>query len=519
MTIRVWKRALSLLVALCAPAFLATCSRPPPRPNVLVITIDTWRADRLSCAGFPRVVTPNLDRLASEGLRFTHVSVPRAKTTPAIASLFTGLYPHEHGARDLLMPLASTHPLLTERLRDAGWRTGAIVGNFVLRDDFSGLARGFDSWTEDLPDALGVPPENVPQRAARSLTDGALAALGLEPHAGGAGPKEAFTRPDAPWFLWLHYMDPHGIYAAPLEHRVYQRAEPEWIPPAPALRPDGLNRRWIAEYNVPADARAPDGRIDAARVRDHYDAEVRYADAEIGRVLDALRASGELERTIVVVTSDHGESLGEQDYWFEHGRNVSEATVRIPLLVRWPKEIPGGFATGVRDVDTSLCDVAPTLLDLLGLPPLAEANGARGISLARVWRDGAGLQRPIFAEKVDRDEEEGAIQSKSVRIGDWKWIRRFTHARAASSGTGTGTARLVTLSDELYDLAADPDEATNLAANPPSRAPVDRLVAELVRFTALDERFPELGAILREHRGALEGGDAETIRILKALGY
>lgn len=503
----------------CAAAFLAlacaACSPRPARPNVLLITIDTWRADRLSCAGFPRAVTPNLDRLAAEGLRFTHVSAPRAKTTPALASLLTGLYPHDHGARDLLMPLSPAHPLLAERLRDAGWRTGAIVGNFVLRDDFSGLARGFDSWTEDLPDVLGVPPENVPQRTARSLTDGALAALGLAAPAAEAGPRSAFARPDAPWFLWLHYMDPHGVYEAPPEHRVFERAEPEWIPPAPAPRPDGANRRWIAEYNVPADARSADGRIDAARVRDRYDAEVHYADAEIGRLLDALRAAGQLERTIVVVTADHGESLGEQDYWFEHGRNVSEATVRVPLLVRWPAQIAGGPGTGVRDQDTSLCDIAPTLLDFLGLPPLVATDGTGGISQAEAWRSGRSQPRPVFAEKVDRDEQEGAVQSKSVRIGDWKWIRRFAHARDATSGK----ERLVTLSDELYDLAADPRETTDLAAQPPARAPVDRLVAELLRFTALDERFPELGAALREHREAVEHGDAETIRILKALGY
>lgn len=502
-----------LALFLCAPllaALCATCGRMPDRPNVLLVTIDTWRADRLSSAGYPRAITPNLDRLASEGSRFTHVTTPRAKTTPAIASLLTGLQPHEHGARDLLMPLAPTHPLLAERLRAAGWRTGAIVGNFVLRDDFAGLARGFDSWTEDLPDALGVPPENVPQRTARSLTDGALAALGLAAPSGDAGPSGAFTRSDEPWFLWLHYMDPHGVYEAPPEHRVFEREEPEWIPPAPAPRADGIGRRWIAEYNVPAEARAADGRIDAALVRDRYDAEVRYADAQIGRLLDTLRARGELDRTIVIVTSDHGESLGEQDYWFEHGRNVSEATVRVPLLVRWPTSVPGGPRPGASNTDTSLCDIAPTLLDLLGLPPLAPGGGT---SQARAWREGTSLQRPIFAEKVDRDELEGSVQSKSVRIGDWKWIRRFTHAQSG------GQDRLVTLSDELYDLTTDPFETTNLAGDPPPRAPVARLLAELVRFTAQDERFSELGEILREHRDVIERGDAETVRILRALGY
>ncbi len=493
----------------------AACSRAPKPPNVLLITIDTWRADRLSCAGFPREVTPNLDRLAREGTRFTHVSAPRAKTTPALASLFTGLYPHEHGVRDLLMPLAPTHPVLAERLRDAGWNTAAIVGNFVLRADFSGLSRGFGAWTEDLPDALGVPPEDVPQRTAHSLTDGAFTALGLAPAHADAGPRDAMANGDAPWFLWLHYMDPHGIYAAPPEHRVFERVTPEWIPPAPPANADGTNRRWIAEYNVPAEARGADARIDAARVRDLYDAEVRYADAEIGRLLDALRARGDLADTIVIVTADHGESLGEQDYWFEHGRNVSEATVRVPLVVHWPAHVPGGPKAGVQDGDVSLSDVAPTLLDLLGLPALSASATGGGTSRARAWKSGEAIQTPIFAEKIDRDEAEGTVQSKSVRVGDWKWIRRF--ARIANEADGH--PRLATLSDELYDLAVDPYETTNLAADPPERAPVERLVAELVRFAALDDHLPELGAVLREHRAELEAGDAETIRVLKALGY
>ena len=427
----------------------------------------------------------------------------------------TGLYPHEHGARDLLVPIDASRAVFAERLRDAGYSTAAIVGNFVLRDDFSGLARGFDSWTEDLPDVHGVPPENVPQRTARSLIDGALAALGLGAPAANAGPGTSIRREGTPWFLWLHLMDPHGVYAAPIEHRVFDETDPEWIPPPPEPRLSGLNRRWIAEYNVPTDARGTDGRIDAARVIARHDAEVRYADHELGRLFDALRKTGELERTLVVVTSDHGESLGEQDYWFEHGRNVSEATVRVPLLVRWPDILAGRPSPGVRGTDTSLTDVTPTLLDLLGLPPLAEPGPARGQSLAEAWRTGADQVRPLFAEKIDRDEVEGAIQSKSVRIGGWKWIRRFVHTADAVDGT----RRLVTLSDELYDLAVDPFEVTNLALDPPTRAPVERLQAELARFTALDARFPELGAVLREHRAAFEKNDAETVRILKSLGY
>jgi arylsulfatase A-like enzyme len=146
---------------------------------------------------------------------------------------------------------------------------------------------------------------------------------------------------------------------------------------------------------------------------------------------------------------------------------------------------------------------------------LCAATPGRGTSRAAAWREGTALQRPIFAEKIDRDEAEGTVQSKSVRIGDWKWIRRFARA----SGAGDGVPRLATLTDELYDLHADPFETTNLAADPPTRAPVDRLVAELVRFAARDDHLPELGAVLREHRAQLEAGDAEAVRVLKALGY
>ena len=123
------------------------CTRAPERPNVLLITVDTLRADRLSSLGSLRATTPCLDRLAAQGLVFTHAESPRSKTTPAIVSIFTGLYPHDHGARELLMPVAPTIPLLPQRFRDAGYRAGAIVGNFVLKDEHSGLQRGFDQWT------------------------------------------------------------------------------------------------------------------------------------------------------------------------------------------------------------------------------------------------------------------------------------------------------------------------------------------------------------------------------------
>ncbi|MBM3985236.1 MAG: sulfatase, partial [Planctomycetes bacterium] len=335
---------LASVLAACGPA-------EPRRPDVLLIVVDTLRADHLSAWGYARPTSPRLDALAADALRFTHAQTPRAKTLPAVASLLTGLYPHDHGVRDNATRIPDDVPLLAEALAGAGYRTAAVVGNFVLQDVRSGLARGFDRWDDSLPDLDGVPPDGVPQRRATSLTDAALAEL------------QDLTAGNQPWLLYLHYMDPHGLYDPPPEHRLFDGAPPEPLPePGP---PGALHQRRLAEFNVPPDCRLPDGRIDVAAVRARYDGEIRYADAQIGRVLDALAAAGRLDDTLVVVVSDHGEALGGHDYWFEHGFYAYEDTCRVPLLVRGP-----GLRRGTCEADVSLVDLAPTMLDLLGLPPL-----------------------------------------------------------------------------------------------------------------------------------------------------
>lgn len=513
-------RRLRLLVAAFAVLALATCARPRERANLLLVVVDTLRADRLSCAGYPRETTPHLDRLAAEGVRFTRVESPRAKTTPAVASLMTGLYPHDHGVRDLVTPLGDEAPTLAEHLASRGWDTAAIVGNFVLRDELSGLRRGFRVWIEDLPERTGVPPDDAPQRTARSLTDGALAALGLGPPAGdGAGPRGLVLREGRPWFLYLHYMDPHGAYTPPPEHDVFRASEPDPIPHEPGPNPATGAAPWIATYNVLPSDRMPDGRIDAARVRDRYDGEVRYADAEIGRLLDALRASGALANTWVVVVADHGESLGEHRYWFEHGRHAYEVTCRVPLIVRPPDRLADRPAGAVRGGDVSLADLAPTLCEWLDVDPLRappRARGPRGRSVASLLARDAPRPRPVFCEKVERTEKLGAVQTKGVRIGDWKLLRRLAEMPAQDA---PGGRRLVVLSEELYDLVRDPGETRDLSRDPPPEAPLDRLRAELLGFLAADVGLAGLGDELQRLRERLGARDPETLRALEALGY
>jgi arylsulfatase A-like enzyme len=515
-------RLAAVLVALA----LGACARQAERPNVLLVTIDTLRADHVGCYGYGRDTTPALDRLAAEGLRFTRAGTPRAKTTPAMASLLSGTYPHEHGVRDLASPLAPGVPLLSESLRKAGWRTGALVGNWVLGDSRSGLARGFDLWSEWLPDVVGVPPHDAPQRRARSLTDGALVALGLAraPEEAAFQPREPFVRAGQPWFLWLHYMDPHGAYDPPAEARVFESERVERLPEydeqsLPRTQPPHPPR--VAEYNIPPQARLPDGGVDVARVRDLYDGEIRYVDRELGRLLEALRADGALDDTLVIVTADHGESLGEHRYWFEHGMYAYENTCRVPLIVRLPPRDGAPPPLGVRQGEISLVDLAPTLLDWLDLAPLPAAPPAlreapRGRSRRALLDSDAPRPAPIFSEKVERAERAGVVQSKAVRLGDWKLIGRFA---ARDDPARSEERELVLLGEELFDLARDPLEAENLIGSPPPTAPLDVLRRELERFTRADRELVDLDRILQRQRERLEHGDPEVLRVLEALGY
>jgi arylsulfatase A-like enzyme len=494
-TVRLSRRA--LLAGALAGAVAACGPAEPRRPDVLLVVVDTLRADHLSAWGYPRPTSPRLDALAADALRFTHAQTPRAKTLPAVASLLTGLYPHDHGVRDNATRVPEGTPLLAEALADAGYRTSAIVGNYVLQDARSGLARGFGHWDDSLPDLDGVPPDGVPQRRAASLTDAALAEL------------QRLLAGDRPWLLYLHYMDPHGLYDPPPEHRLFDGSPPEPLPePGP---PDGLHQRRVAEFNVPPDCRLPDGRIDVAAVRARYDGEIRYADAQIGRVLDALAAAGRLDGTLVVVLSDHGEALGGHDYWFEHGFYAYEDTCRVPLLVRGP-----GLRRGTCEADLSLADLAPTLLDLLDLPPLRPppdpAGPPAGVSRAGLLREGAGApqRQPVFCEKIERPDLAGTAQAKAVRLGDWKLIRRYAHDERQ---------RLVVLSEELYDLAADPGEERDLSAAPTPGAPLDALRLQLLRFASAEVRFEDLARQLQEQRASLEALDPEAARILRQMGY
>jgi len=310
-----------VLIALgAAGVWLARSRRPPPLAsascrgcNLLLVTIDTLRADRVGAFGSARGLTPTIDRLAAGGLRLTRAYTSAPLTLPAHASLLTSSSPPVHGVRNnSLFRLRADAPTLATVLKEAGYRTGAFVGAFVLDARF-GLGRGFDVYDDRYGDkAIGDPGEGPERRAEDVVTPARAWILGAPA--------------STPWFAWVHLYDPHAPYNAP--EPFASRSEP-------------------------------------------YDAENAYTDAALASLIDALAARGELDHTLVVFTADHGESLGEHGEP-THGVFVYEATMKVPAFV-WAGERIGNRSYGgvVR-----LTDLAPTAAALLGVavPPAFEGR-------------------------------------------------------------------------------------------------------------------------------------------------
>ena len=343
---------------------LGGCSSGHDRPNVLVITVDTLRADRLGCYGFGLAHTPAIDRLADEGVRCADAATSAPITLPAHSSIMTGLYPPAHGVRDngnyALAPEAVT---LAERLHDAGYRTAAFVSALVLARRY-GLDQGFDLYDDDLWSEDEPPLFMIRKRPAPRTADRALAWLrGWKADRGGQ-----------PFFMWVHFFDPHEPYE---------------------LRSTDL----------------------AALAPTPYDAEVAQADRGVGRVLDWLRSEGVLDHTLVVFTADHGESLGEHGEP-THGIFIYDATVHVPLIWRLPRVLPAGttYPGPVRHVD-----IVPTVLAVLGLPGGDAMQGAN--LLPALEGRVAPLDLPQYSEARLAEEGFGMAPLSGVRHAGRKWIR------------------------------------------------------------------------------------------------
>jgi arylsulfatase A-like enzyme len=349
-------------VARCvgALAMLALgCPSPPERPSLLLVSVDTLRADRLACYGGPDDVGTGLCSLARRGARFHWAFAPAPATAPSVTSLLTSRYPSQHGVSEIATTtLADAATSVAELLAAAGYDTAAFVSNPVLRHERN-LDQGFSVY-DDRSTRLER-NRAVGERDAEATTDAALAWARVA---------------RAPWFLWIHYQDPHGPYDPP-------GAPPPRDPPGAAPLP--LLEDHSGYGGIPRYQRLPGLRSAEGYSRRYLD-EVRYLDGQLSRLVAALDAQG--SPPAIALTADHGEAFGEDGYWFAHGHALGLDQIRVPLLLRPPGDTPPFVA--VRAVST--LDVAPTLLAWAGL---ASPPGFVGRALGP---DPAGTPRILFAE-------------------------------------------------------------------------------------------------------------------------
>jgi len=348
------RRVAPLVWIVLLPLWLG-CSGRPPR-HLVLITVDTLRADHVGAYGRAGL-TPAIDRLAADGVVFRWAFTAAPFTLPSVSAMMTGRFPEDLGVHNNDVVLPPDTPTLATRLRAHGFRTGAVVSNWILREA-SGVNVGFDQYDARYTEREAF--RNIPERTAAHTTDAALAMLGQLAD-GGSGRV----------FLWVHYQDPHGPYLPPDElrarHLEDERARPDGRRDLPVLETDrGFGGIHPYQY--------VEGHREVAFYRAGYDGEVEHTDAEVGRLIEGIRARLPASETLLVFTADHGESLGERDYWFSHGETLSEGQVRVPLIVQMP-----GDARAVREDVVATVDLVPTLLRALGVD---EADvGGRGRDL------------------------------------------------------------------------------------------------------------------------------------------
>jgi arylsulfatase A-like enzyme len=432
------------------------------RPNVLLITIDTLRWNYLGCYDTGGALTPNIDGIAESGARFDNSYATVPLTIPSHASIFTGRYPNAHGVRTNLQwsVLDPANTTLAEILRDSGYVTGAFIGAVLINRN-SGLDKGFDHYG-DIFDHMWyklfksgaflvsqvlirtglMEKEEYQVRTASEVTDHALEWLEKVDH--------------QRFFLWIHYYDPHTPYNPPRE---------------------------FLELYV-GDSRKEEGsEIPVNENVDYYKAEISYTDHQIGRIFEALTDREIMDNTLIVITSDHGESLGEHGY-FGHGFKLYEQSVRVPLIMRLPGVLESGQ---VLDPLNSSIDVAPTLLDILSIDATGEFDGSSFYPILQ--KGDEGERDLVYVETLAMYEENE--MKYGVKSTNWKLI--FTVPDSVL---------------ELFNLDVDPDELRNLAGT--NEVMVDSLLSAL-------NSYLESGKVLEPARDFDRESDLREE--LRALGY
>ncbi len=488
---------IAAIAGLAAPSAYLAATMPPPSPraalpparegapDVLFVVMDTVRADSVASYGHARDTTPNFDALAREGALFLDATSPSTWSLPSHASLFTGRYPTSHGAFRQASFLDDRFPTLAEVLTAHGYETLCFTANPHISDGL-GLTRGFA--VEDLSWKLESGFMNM------------FASLLLERFGLGDVDKGG-RRVAANYVAWLRARTdgpPRFVFLNFLEaHVPYDRIPSEFRDRYSSLPPAELRRISRAIFVQATGGAAVDVSSVATPARDLYDGGVAYTDALLGRVIDALRASGRLDRTVLVVLADHGEMLGERGGYFGHSMSLYQRMIHVPLLVRYPPRI----ARGTRvEQPVSTLGVFATILDLAGIepPPTLQAGS--------LWRDGAATDgEAVLSEAMAGVQRHGrgtdpqiiiGQSLRAYRAGPWKLVQ------ATMGGP------------YLYDLARDPTEARDLAAERPEQVAKLAVELEAVRVRLGLPKLNEARA-----GAAAPALDEATQQRLRELGY
>jgi arylsulfatase A-like enzyme len=405
--------------------------------------LDTMRVDRLTHRGHAKDLTPNLSRVAQEGVDFTRAIAASPWTGPSVASVVTGRYPDELGMRDLDDPLPRAATTLAEALGAAGWATAAVVSNGFVASWF-GHDQGYGHFRQE--SYTGEDGNYTPVFTADWVTDAALEWIASAPQ---------------PFFLYAHYTDPHDPYLPPQSWRDRFAESGEAVP-------DELLQRQ-------AFTRAPLTPGQVERIQGMYDASIAFTDHEVGRLLDRLPP-----RTLIVIVGDHGEEFLEHGA-FLHGHTVYEELLHVPLIFRGP----GVCAGASHDVPVSHVDIAPTVLDLVGVPPLDDPTG-RSLVPELQHVDPQAAPRALFAVR-----EYGGVKYVAAYRDSWKLI--------ASQETGQTV---------LFDLSTDPAETKD--ATPGNEEVVSGLLQSI---RGRDDRVRDAPPLDSEEL------DRRRIQELQSLGY
>lgn len=443
-------------------------SRTPAQPNVLILTVDTLRADHLGCYGATRVATPHIDRIAREGALFDNAACPMPMTRPSLSTVHTSRYPREHGVVNNAVALPSDAVTLAEVLAQAGYATAGFTSVRLL-DAESGLAQGFSTFFA--PEAHQIDAGEIVPRALDWL-----------------GARD----PARPFFVWLHLFDPHLPYA----------------PPPQFVRGTGVDA--VSWRSLLATAGENGGDVPARvleRALELYAGEVAYVDDWVGKVLAHLDALGVLDETVIVFTADHGECF-DHGVFFEHADCLYDGAVRVPLLMRYPTRVAAGTRVAAQ---VEHLDVAPTILTLAGIAPAPAFRGHA--LLASATSDPPASSSPSFAliehplyqsraaqlrrRKQDRIRSVGGMPTRQIVVDRPNSALRGEEWKVISNGPDT----------ELYELREDPSEVHDVAAQKPE------VTAELRRI--LDEKLAQHPLQLREPEAVNE----RLRETLRALGY